>query len=160
LLRRSPGFAAVGVLTLAVGIGANAAVFSVVHGVLIKPLPYPDPDRLVRVFEDTPRAPKWPMGPGTFRDYRAALRSFDAVASSVRADLQLAEGDRPEQLRGMQVTSGFFTLLGWSPAIGRDFVPAEELAGRNDAVILSHALWQRRFASDPKILERGIRLSG
>jgi putative ABC transport system permease protein len=160
LLGRSPAFTAIAVLTLAVGIGASVTVFSVIHGVLMKPLPYADPERLVRVFEEGAHAPHWPMGPANFRDYRAELRSFDGLAAYLREDLQLSDGDRPEQLRGMQVTAGFFAVLGWTPALGREFEPPEETAGRDDAVVLSHALWQRRFDSDPAILGRTMRLSG
>lgn len=158
LLMRSPGFAALAIATLAIGIGANAAIFSVVHAVLMEPLPYAEPDRLVRVFEENPRYPKFPMAPGNFRDYRATLRSFEGLAAYERADLQ-AGGDRPEQLRGMRVTPGFFTLLGWTPPLGRDFTADEEQSGRNDVVVLSHALWQRRFAADPSIVGRTVLLS-
>jgi putative ABC transport system permease protein len=85
LLRRSPGFAITAALTLALSIGANAAIWSAVKGILIAPLPYPDPDRLVRLFEEAPRSPKWPMAPADFRDYRAELQTFEGIAAYVRA---------------------------------------------------------------------------
>ena len=121
LLRRSPGFATAALVTLAVAIAANAAVFSAVKGILIAPLPYPSPDRLVRVFEESDDTPHFPMSPADFRDYRGELRTLDGIAAYMRDDLQLGDVDEPEQLRGMRATAGFFTLLGWAPVIGRDF---------------------------------------
>lgn len=160
LLRRSPGFAATAILTLALAIGANAAIFSAVKGVLIAPLPYPDPDRLVRLFEEAPTTPRFPMAPADFRDYRAELQTFEGLAAYMRSDLQLGDATHAEQLRGMQVTSGFFKLLGYQPALGREFEMNDEIAGHNDVVIVSHALWMRRFNGDPAILGRAVRLSG
>jgi predicted permease len=160
LLRRSPGFAAASILTLALAIGANAAIFSAVQGVLISPLPYPDPDRLVRLFEEAPTTPHFPMAPADFRDYRAELQTFDGIAAYLRADLQLGDINRPELLRGMQVSAGFFTLLGVQPLIGREFDQQDELPARNDVVMLSHSLWMRRFQGDPAIVGRSVRFSG
>lgn len=160
LLRRSPGFTVTAVITLALAIGANTAIFSAVKGVLISPLPYPNPDRLVRLFEETPRTPHFPMSPADFRDYRNELQSFSGIAAYVRGDLQIGDANRPEQLRGMQVSAGFFGVLGYQPAIGRDFEPADELPGNDNAVILSYALWMRRFSGDRDVIGRSIRLSG
>jgi predicted permease len=160
LLARSPGFAVTAILTLAVAIGANAAIFSAVEGVLIAPLPYREPDRLVRVFEESPTNPHFPMAPADFRDYRAELRTFEGLAAYLRGDLQLGDAGAPEQLRGMQVTSGFFGLLGFQPAMGREFEPQDEVAGQDDGIILSHALWMRRFGGDAGIVGRPVRLSG
>ncbi|MFL6281198.1 MAG: ABC transporter permease, partial [Vicinamibacterales bacterium] len=160
LLRRSPGFTVTAVMTLALSIGANTAIFSAVKGVLISPLPYPHPDRLVRLFEESDRMPHFPMAPADFRDYRNELQAFAGIAAYLRGDLQIGDTNRPEQLRGMQVTAGFFRVLGYQPAIGRDFEPADEISANNDVVILSHALWMRRFGGDPSVLGRSIRLSG
>jgi predicted permease len=159
LLRRSPAFAAAAILTLALSIGANAAIFSAVHGVLIAPLPYREPDRLVRLFEEAPTNPHFPMAPADFRDYRAELRTFDGIAAYLRSDLELGDVQQPEMLRGMQVSSGFFTLLGYQPAIGREFERTDEIEGNGDVVILSHSLWMRRFNGDPAVIGRAIRLS-
>ena len=112
LLRRSPGFAVTAIVTLAVAIGANAAVFSAVEGVLIAPLPYPKPSQLVRLFEESSTTPRFPMSPADFRDYREELQTFAGLAAYLRADLQIGDGQQAEQLRGMQVSSGFFSLLG------------------------------------------------
>src|SRR5690349_17768546 len=100
LLKRSPSFTATAILTLALAIGANAAIMSAVQGVLIAPLPYPEPDRLVRLFEESPTTPHFPMAPGDFGDYRAELRTVDGIAAYYRADLQLGDPARPEHLRG------------------------------------------------------------
>ena len=160
LLRRSPGFAATAIVTLALSIGANAAIFSAVKGVLIAPLPYPDPDRLVRLFEEAPTSPHFPMAPADFRDYRDELQTFDGIAAYSRADLQLGDAERPEQLRGIRVTAGFFKVVGIPPALGREFELNDELEGNTDGVLLSHALWQRRFNGDPAIIGQPLRLSG
>jgi predicted permease len=160
LLLRAPGFTVVAALTLALGIGANTAIFSVVHGVLVKPLPYPNPAALVRVFEESPpETPEFPVSPATFLEYRGHSRAFEALAAYERSDLQLG-GERPEQLRGMRVTSGFFQLLGYHPHLGREFTRAEEAQGRSNVAILSHALWERRFGSDPGLVGKTISLSG
>src|SRR3954467_12233703 len=106
LLRRSPGFAATAILTLAVSIGANAAIWSAVKGILVAPLPYEDPDRLVRLFEESATNPHFPFSPADFRDYRAEARAFDGMAAYLRADLGLGDSQPPEQLRGMRVSAG------------------------------------------------------
>ena len=160
LLLRSPAFGVTAILILALSIGANAAVFSAVKGMLIAPLPYPEPDRLVRIFEENPTTPHFPMAPADFRDYRSELRTFEGIAAYLRHDLQLVEGDRPEQLRGMQVTAGFFKTVGIAPILGREFEPGEEVAVDGDGVVLSHELWMRRFRGDPAIVGRPLRLSG
>ncbi len=158
-LRRLPGFAVVAVVTLAVGIGADTAVFSVVDGVLLKPLPYPEPDRLVRLYDVGTSTGLWPVSPGNFHEFRTRVSGLEAAAAYQRRDLQLA-GDPPVELRGMAVTSNFFTLLGWAPELGRDFGLDDERPGQGDAVILSHDVWERRFGSDRSILGRPITLSG
>lgn len=160
LLRRSPGFAATAMLTLALSIGANAAIFSAVQGVIFAPLPYADPERLVRLFEEAPTMPHFPMAPADFRDYRAELQTFEGIAAYLRADMQLGDIHQPEQLRGMRVTAGFFKLLGYQPALGREFEMADEIQGNGDVVILSHSLWMRRFNGDPAVVGRAVRFSG
>jgi len=160
LLRRSPAFTVTAVLTLGLSIGANTAVISAVHGVLIAPLPYPDPDRLVRLFEEAPTTPHFPVAPADFRDYRAELGTFDGLAAYIRADLQLGEVTQPEQLRGMQVSAGFFGLLGSAMALGRDFALDDELPANSAVVILSHSMWMRRFNGDPSVIGTSARFSG
>ncbi len=159
LLGRAPGFAVVAIVTVAVAIGANVAMFSVAKDVVFAPLPYPDPDRLVRVFEHSVSTGQFPVSPANFIDYRTDVRAFEAIAAYERADLQLFEDDRPEHLRAMRVTAGFFALLGMPPTIGREFTRAEE-AGQADLVMISHELWQRRFAGDRAAIGRTISMSG
>ena len=160
LLLRSPGFTIVAALTLALGVGANAAIFSVVHGVLVKPLPYKDPDALLRVYEELPPdTPEFAVSPAMFLEYRANTRAFESLAAFERSDLQLG-GERPERLRGMRVTAGFFALLGYEMLAGREFTRDDEAPGRQHVVILSHALWARRFESDRSIVGKAITLSG
>ncbi len=160
LLERAPGFAVTAILTLALSIGANAAIFSAVQGVLIAPLPYPDPDRLVRLFEENPTTPHFPMSPLDFRDYRSELQTFEGLAAYMRADLQLGDVQQPEHLRGMQVSAGFFRILGYRPVLGREFEQNDEITGNDDVVMLSHALWMRRFSGDPAVIGRSVQLSG
>src|SRR5712691_11213587 len=100
------------------------------------------------------------MAPADFHDYRAELQTFDGIAAYLRADLQLGDARQPEQLRGMQDTSGFFKLLGHQPALGREFDMNDEIQGNDDVVILSHSLWMRRFNGYPAGGGRAVRLSG
>src|SRR5262249_20969293 len=147
-------------LTLALSIGANAAIFSAVRGVLVAPLPYADPDRLVRLFEESPTAPHFPMSPAHFAGYRPGLQAFGGLAAYGRGDLEIGDASQPELLRGMRVSAGFFTLLGAPPALGRDIELDDERSGHTDVAILSHALWMRRFNGDPTVVGRSVQLSG
>jgi predicted permease len=160
MLLKNPGFTAVAAITLALGVGANSAIFSVVNGVLLKPLPYKEPERLVRVFETCPAFPKFPTSPANFLDYREQNQVLDDYAVFYRSDLQLAEGDRPERLTAMLVSEGFFRLLGFEPILGRAFLPNEEQAANGHSVVLSNRIWQSRFESDPQIIGKSLRLNG
>ena len=168
--RFRPGFAAVAVLTLAVGIGANTAVFSVVHGVLLEPLPYADPDRLVQIWEVNP-ARNWTnetVAPANFLDWHARSRSFASMAyyvgSSTRVpgldDVTLTGDGDPERVRAMNVSTNFFAVLGAAPVLGRTFHDDESLQGRPRVVVLSDGFWRRRFGADPAVVERTIALDG
>jgi putative ABC transport system permease protein len=160
MLRKNPGFTAIAVMTLSLGTGANTAIFSVVNGVLLKPLPYPEPERLVRVFQSITVLPKAPMSPADFRDYREQNTSFESLAGYFRQDLELALEDRAERLMGMRASSGYFRALGLQPMLGREFTREEEIPDDSAVVILSHGLWLRRFQGDPMIVGKTIRLSG
>lgn len=159
-LGRTPGFAAILVLTLALSIGANSAIFSVVRGVLLRPLPFPHADRLVRIYFASDTQPKFPLNPNDFRDFRERNRTFESMAAITRHDLQLSgiAGD-PVLLRGFSVTGGYFGTLGLHPARGRDFTVDDELSARGYVAILSDRLWRNRFASDPNIFGRKITLN-
>ena len=146
-LLKNPGFALIAIVTLALGIGANTAIFSVVNGVLLKPLPYREPEQLVRVFERSETEPRFPMAQGNFQDYRDQNATLSGLALYTRHDMELSQGDKPERLAALGVTAGFFELLGVQPLLGREFRREDELPGNTSLVILSHALWQRRFNS-------------
>lgn len=159
-LGRSPGFAAVIVLTMALSIGATSAIFSVINGVLLKPLPYPRPSQLVRMFLSSAEYPKFPINPFDFRDYRSRSRSFESLAAYTRNDLQLSGTGEPVRLAGFSVTAGFFRVLGLHPAMGREFSTTDELPGNGHQVILSDKLWRTRFASRRDVIGQKIILGG
>jgi predicted permease len=158
-LAKSPEYAAITVLTLALGIGANTAVFSVVQGVLLKPLPYAHADRLYRIFLTGPAFPKFPLNPNDFLDYRSRNRVFESMASFTENDVQISDPDRPERLTALSVSKDYFHVLGFRPALGQDFVAANELKGNEHAVVLSDTLWRRRFNADPAIVGRKMVLN-
>ncbi len=158
MLRKSPGFTVVMVLTLALSIGANSAIFSVIDGVLLRPLPYPDANRLVRVFFHSANYARFPLNPFDFRDFRARNRSLASLAGYTRGDLQLSGSGQPERFTGFQVTAGFFHTLGLRPARGHEFSSKDEIPGSAPQVILSDRLWRDRFGADPNILGRKIML--
>jgi putative ABC transport system permease protein len=155
MLRKSPGFTAVAVLTLALGIGANTAIFSLVNGVLLRPLPYRNPSRLTMVWEKNRDGSPENVGYATYLDWKSQNKSFEEIAiySSWQPVLQVGE---PEQLSGLRVTSNYFRTLGIHPEIGRDFLPEEDIPNANKVVMLSHSLWQRKFNSDPNIVGKPI----
>src|ERR1022692_4473496 len=157
-LRKNPGFTVVIVLTLALAIGANSAIFSVIDGVLLRPLPYPEANRIVRVFFHSASYAKFPLNPFDFRDFRARNRSFESLAGLTRADLQLSGTGQPERFTGFQVTAGFFHVLGLHPARGHEFNANDEIPGNGQQAILSDRLWRNRFAADPNIIGRKITL--
>jgi putative ABC transport system permease protein len=159
-LRNNPGFAVVAVITLALGIGANTAIFSVVNGVLLRPLPYEQPGRLVRIFEIEPRR-GWlfTVSPPNFMSLRDETTRLADVAAYREASATLTGDGNPERLAAMRVSTGFFELLGTPLPLGRSFLVEEELAGAEPVVILSHGIWQRRFGGDTGILGQTITLS-
>jgi putative ABC transport system permease protein len=162
LLRKSPGFTAIAVATLALGIGANTAVFSVVDAVMLRPLPYLAPSRLVSLWEINEQRPgsRSNVAPANLVDYVRDTRSFEGLAGLDAISKSLTKAGTPEQLPGEAVTWNYFALLGAAPAIGRWFLPEEDRPGREHVVILSDALWRSRFAADRSIVGRSITLNG
>ena len=160
LLTKSPGFAAVTVLTLALGIGANTALFSVVNGVLLNPLPYPDPDRVVTVasvFAGSEGSISYP----DFLDWVRDNHSFFSLAAYKSwASFNLIGQAKPERLSAVEVSSNFFATLGVNPILGRNFTPSEDQQGGSPAVILSGGFWKSKFASSPDILGKTLNLDG
>ena len=155
-LAANPGFTAVITLTLALSIGANSAIFSVIEGVLLKPLPYPHSEQIVRIFLTSPEYPKFPLNPFDFRDYRALNKSFESMAAFTRGDVQLSGSGEPIELAGFGITSGYFRVLGLTPELGREFDWNAEIHGNNQQVILSDHVWRKRFEAAPDILGRKI----
>src|SRR2546426_354343 len=161
MLLKSPGFTAVAVLTLALGIGANTAMFSVLNVLLLRALPYPNSDRLVRVFRTSPQSQTWPHSVANFFDHREQNSVFERMAAFTLGGSNLAERGAPaERLRGIIATADFFPTLGVAPALGRTFTAEEDQPGGNNVVVLSQSFWMRRFASDTNIIGRTLRLDG
>ncbi len=159
MLRKSPGFTAVAVLTLALGIGANTAIFSLLNGVLLRPLPFPDPDRLVLVWEETSilGLRDSPAALGNAMDWRARNQVFmDMGALDRYASYKLTGGGAPEQIDGAIVMAGFLRVLGVRPLLGRSFSEQDDQPGAARSVLLSYSLWQQRFGGDGTIVGRTI----
>jgi putative ABC transport system permease protein len=159
-LARSPGFTALAVLTLALGIGATTAVFSVINPVLLRPLPYAHPERIMTLWERGELGEESNTGYATFLDVRQLARSFDDIAAMSSWQPTLQGGAEAERLDGQRVTREFFAVLGVRPALGRDFSDAENVRGQHHVVILSHGLWQRRFGGDASLVGRSVTLNG
>src|SRR5262245_169655 len=154
-LRKSPGFTIVAALTLALGIGANTAIFSVVDAVMLRPLPYPEPSRLVELWGNVRRAKVERRGASypDFVDWRDQSRSFEAMAAFVDGDLTIAGTGEPERITGEFVSQPYFDLLGMRAVLGRTFRPEEDqVPERNAVVVLSDGLWKRRFGADSAVL--------
>jgi putative ABC transport system permease protein len=158
--RRSPGFAAVAIATLAIGIGANTAIFSVVDSVLLRPLRFPHPERLGSLAELDEAGNRDNVGWATYADWRRRTKTFEDIAVASFWNPTLTGGAVAEPLEGLRVSDGFFRLLGVQPALGRDFLPEEDHPGRNRVVILSHDLFARRFGGNKALLGRAIFLGG
>jgi putative ABC transport system permease protein len=162
MLVKKPGFATITVLTLALGIGANAAIFSAVRAVLLRPLPFPEPDRLVQVFSSTVTSPDGLSGtasPPDFTDWRRDSRSFAELAALNADSFALTGQGAAEQLSGANVTGGFFDVLGLPAHLGRTLTPEDDAPGPS-VVVLAYSLWVRRFGSDPQVIGRTINVEG
>ncbi len=155
LVKRS-GFAIVVILTLGFGLGANSAIFSVVDGVLLHKLPYPDPDKLVMVWETTSQSSRNPMSPPNFSDYRDQNQVFATMAAITARTFTIQTAAGPALTRAGVVTPGFFELLGLQPMIGRTFLPSEGEVGNDSVVILSYAYWVQNFGSDRNVIGKTI----
>jgi putative ABC transport system permease protein len=162
-LLRKPGFTAVTVLTLAIGIGANAAIFGAVNAVLLRPLPFPEPDRLVHVFTTSIQRPDRLSGatsPPDFTDWRSTNTTFSEMAAFSRSSFALTGNGSPEQMRGAFVTGTFFDVLGTRPLHGRTIAQADAAIGGPDVVVLGYAVWSGRYGSDPSVVGRRVMVEG
>jgi len=158
MLRRNPGFAIVAVLTLAIGIGANAAIFSVINSILIRPLPFHDSSRIIMVWDTDPNRhiPNGTVSPAEFLDWRDMDKSFKELDGFRTSYLTVTGNGDPEQAWGVQVSTDFFQMLGLKPILGRDFLSDEGTPGHEQVVLITYSLWQRRYGGDPAILGKPI----
>ncbi|MFY9609352.1 MAG: ABC transporter permease [Blastocatellia bacterium] len=160
MLIKNPGFTLVAVLALTLGIGADSAIFSVVNAVLLRPLPYPDSERLVVLRERSPQIEGMSVAYPNFIDWRDQNNSFENLGVFRRQSYSLTGSGEPERLTGWQVSADVFVLLKAAPAHGRVFTGDEDKAGANPVVVLSHGLWQRRFGEDPNIIDQAVTFDG
>lgn len=161
MLGKNPGFTTVVVLTLALGMGANTAIFSLVDGVLLRPLPYQEPERLVVFLQSYPSVglSRWGISQYLFASFREQTRSFERSAALSTSGVNLSGMEEPVRLQATYVTAGFFEVLGVNPALGRAFLPEEDSPGKNVVCILSDRLWRSRFGSDPFIVGKVLRVN-
>ncbi|MGH9747500.1 MAG: ABC transporter permease [Candidatus Acidiferrales bacterium] len=165
MLAKSPAFTVVAVLTLALGIGASTAVFSIVNAVLLKPLPYPHADRVVFPWRQSPPGidlgyNEIPWGARTFQDFQHDINAFQDVGAFEAAGFNLTGTGDPVRVDGVRASAGFFRTMGVAPALGRTFLDEEDHAGHDREVILGHGLWQRKFGGDPNVVGRNLELNG
>ena len=158
MIRKSPGFTAVAVLTLALGIGASTAMFSFVDGVMLKPLPYANPERIIEVWEKPPKGDRNGVSTMNFLDWKNQNTVFTAMAAETGGSVTLTGGPEPIQLRGSRVSAPYFNIFGVRPALGRTFAPDEDQAGKEQVVVLSHRIWQTQFGANPHLLGQKIML--
>src|SRR5581483_11728160 len=161
-LLRKPGFACVAVLSLALGIGANTAIFSLVDAVLLRPLPFREPERLVMVWEDATRIgfPHNTPAPANYADWKAQNQVFEEMAALRWGSFNLTGDGEPEKIDSQGVTANFFSLLGVEPKQGRTFLPEEDQPGSSKVTVLGYGLWQRRFGGDPAVVGKDVLLDG
>ena len=160
VLRKSPGFTIIALLTLALGIGANTAIFSILYGILLRPLPYKDAERLIVLHETTPKVGEVSVSYPNFLDWRAQSRAFSEMAAVKSVGFSLSGIDQPENVGGQAVSANFLSMLGMHPLLGRDFDASEEKAGTAAVVLLSYSLWQSHFGGDRNVIGRTIALDG
>src|ERR1044071_7121139 len=161
ILLKQPGFTIVAVITLALGIGANTAIFSLVNSILLRPLPFREPDRVVRMMQASPKLglSSWGVSQADFAAYRDQNRSFESVALLSSSGGNLTGEGEPERLPITKVTADFFKVFGVNPMLGRTFVEGEDTLGRNSVCVISYAFWQRRFGGDANIAGKIINLN-
>ena len=160
MLSKNPAFAAIAILTLALGIGANTAMFSVMQGVLFAPLPYSQPDRLVMVWENNPRFPRVWVSYPNFLDWQRTVHTFQQMAASMEHGVDLSAPGTSAHLKGKDISSGFFHTLGVELALGREFSSEEDRRGGTPAVIISHSIWRDRFNASSAALGKSLTLDG
>src|ERR671917_1189814 len=156
MLWKKPGFTAVVLVTLALGIGVNAALFSVVNGVLLNPLPFPQPEQLVSLHQSKPNFDTGAIPYPNFQDWRKENQTFSAMAVSRGASFALIGTGEAERVRGRRCSANIFSVLGVEPVLGRNFAPGEDEPGADPVVIISAELWQRKFDGAPDVAGRSL----
>jgi putative ABC transport system permease protein len=159
-LTNSRGFTLVAVLTLAIGVGANVAIFSFVDSILLKPLPYDEPERIVRILEKPPQGERNGISTLNFLDWQKDNTVFDFHSAQTGGSVTMTGGAEPIQLRGARVSAGYFNVFRIRPALGRTFLPGEDQLGKHQVAVISHALWESQFGSEPNIINRVVQLDG
>src|ERR671920_2390590 len=162
MLRKSPGVTLAAVVSLALGIGANTAIFSVVNSILLKSLPYDEPDRVVLLWGDSPSQGNHrnQVSATDVDDWRRENKVFEEVSTFGDWSATFLGAGEPERVPGTQVGDGFFRVMRGTPMLGRVFLPEEQEEGRDNVIVLGHGLWQRRFGSDPSVVGRSVSLGG
>src|SRR5262245_50745171 len=160
MLRRAPGFTIVALTPLALGIGANSAIFSVVHAVVLAPLPYRDAPRLYRVTTLYPDGTSYPLSPPDFMSVREQARTFEQVEAFSGGVYTMLDAGEPREVRGTSVSDHLFDLLGLQVALGRGLLPGDNQPGHDGVAVLDYGFWQRQFGSDPHVLGRTFRIAG
>src|SRR5919201_5986300 len=156
MLRKSPAFTAIAVLTLALGIGANTAMFSIVYGVLLRALPFPQPDRVVKIYTKSPQWNTQSISYPNFLDWQRRSQSFEQMACYRSDELNLTGAGEPTRVHAAMVTATFLPTLGIQPLMGRNLTPQEDVQGGNPVVLLTDAFWKSQFGGDPNVLGRAI----
>src|SRR5256714_4909337 len=160
-LVKAPSFTIVAILTLALGIGACTAIFSVVNTVLLRPLDYPDPDRIVVIREtQLPQFPEFSVSPPNYLDWEKQAKSYEYLAAYTGAGLNLTGEGEPQRLIGVKVTAHYFDVYGVKPLVGRNLLPEEDAVGKNHVVVLSSGFWQRVFGGARDVAGRAVQLNG
>src|SRR5215472_17949793 len=155
-LKNNPGFALVAVLTLALGIGANSAMFSIINGVLLRPLPYSDPQSLVLLSESWPQFPRLSLSYQNYKDWRDQSRSFEAIGAVRNSVVTMTGIEEAERIPAQNATAGLLNLLGVRPELGRPFDATEDRPGAPPVILISHSLWERRFSSSQSVLGKSV----
>src|SRR5262245_18596265 len=160
MLAKNPGFALVAIITLALGIGANTAIFSLVNGILLRQLPFQEPERLVWVNSRRTASGKYPFTLPDFIDYRDQNRSLSGIAAYASWSANLTDQGEPEHLQGLRISANAFELLGVEAVAGRALAPGDDTPGQQQVVVLSYGLWRRRFGADPQLVGKKLTLNG
>src|SRR5215216_4112482 len=162
MLRKYPGFALTVMITLALGIGANATIFSVINAVLLEPLPYKEPDRLIRLWETNPGSglTEVAVSVPNFQDWQKQQSVFEQLAASENATFNLTGIGEPQRVAAARITANLIPTLEVAPVLGRSFLPEEEKVGANRVVLVSHGLWQRQFGGDRSLVNKTVQLNG